>query len=206
MSETPPISTYGMRPEVARRRISSFSERFGRTHLYLAYHAAFPLALTPDLLYRLWANFQHDIQNQRLNIPWLAVADLLLSSLCDEVGHELYEMNVTVRNALLSDLIDNFNFGDQRISELSDFLLAYIKHPLNSSDPEIRDFAKAQQWTALAYTRPGVAARELALALHSSLKADDKAEQVRISSLIETFAEPLAEFVPLLAYARGMKH
>src|SRR5205823_10543157 len=105
-----------MRPEVARRRISSFSERFGRTHLYLAYHAAFPLALTPDLLYRLWANFQHDIHGKRLNIPWVAVADLLLSSLCDEVGYEIYEMNVAIRNALLSDLTTNHYFGNQRIN------------------------------------------------------------------------------------------
>jgi hypothetical protein len=39
-----------MKPEVARRRIESFAKRFGEAHLIFAYHAAFPLALTPDLL------------------------------------------------------------------------------------------------------------------------------------------------------------
>lgn len=208
MSEASPSNMLEpvMRREIARRRISSFAKRFGQAHLFLAYHAAFPLALTPDLLYRLWANFQHDMYGMKLHIPWLAVADFLLSSLCDEVGYEIYEMNVAVRNALLSDLAANQNFGKQRIDELSDFLLAYVKQQLDSHDSDIRDFAEAQQWTALAYTRPGNAAHELALALRSSLEKDDKAEQVRIASLIESFAEPLAEFVPLLTYARGMKH
>ncbi|NET85943.1 MAG: formylglycine-generating enzyme family protein, partial [Moorea sp. SIO1F2] len=75
-------------------RIQSFRDKFGDAHLYFAYHAAFPIALTPDLLYCLWANFQQDIQGDNLNIPWIAVADLLLSPLCHEVGHELYEMEL----------------------------------------------------------------------------------------------------------------
>lgn len=192
-----------MKPEVATRRIEAFGQRFGEAHLYLAYHAAFGLALTPDLLYRLWANFQLDINGEVLNIPWMAVADLLLSSLCDEVGHELYEMDKAVRNALLSELKANPRFGEKRIHELSDFLLAYVRQQLESYDPDIRDFAQAQRWTVLAYTQPGEAAHEIASTL-SSLKLEDKAEWIRMASLIETFAEPLAEFQPLLIYSRGM--
>src|SRR6266568_3032644 len=109
----------GIRPQIARRRIELFGRRFGTAHLYLAQHTAFPLALTPDILYRLWANFQQDIYGERLNIPWIAVADLLLSSLCDEVGYELFEMNVTVRAILLSDLTANPKFGSRRKTELS---------------------------------------------------------------------------------------
>lgn len=193
-----------MRPEVAQRRIEAFRKRFGEAHLYLAYHAAFPLALTPDLLYRLWANFQRDIHGEVLNIPWIAVADLLLSSLCDEVGHELYEMEGAMRNALLSELKANPRFGTPRINEVSDFLLAYVRQQLDSPDIDIRDFAQAQKWTALAYSRPSEAVREIATAL-SRLKLEDKAEWVRMASVVETFAEPLTEFEPLLIYARGMK-
>ncbi|MFN6568785.1 PleD family two-component system response regulator [Dendronalium sp. ChiSLP03b] len=192
-----------MKPEVASHRIESFGQRFGEAHLYLAYHAAFPLALTPDLLYRLWANFQRDIDGEVLSIPWMAVADLLLSSLCDEVGHELYEMNTAVRNALLKQLKADPRFGEKRINELSDFLLTYVRQQLESHDPDMRDFAQAQRWTALAYTRPSQAAHELALTL-SQLKLEEKAEWVRMASLMETFTEPLAEFKPLLIYARGM--
>ncbi|MBC7970052.1 MAG: hypothetical protein H7Z11_08005, partial [Verrucomicrobia bacterium] len=46
---------------LATRRIDAFRDRFGNAHLHLAYHAALPLALTPDLMYRLWANFQQDV-------------------------------------------------------------------------------------------------------------------------------------------------
>ena len=193
-----------MRPEVAHRRIESFGKRFGEAHLYLAYHAAFPLALTPDLLYRLWANFQRDIHGRELGIPWIAVADLLLSSLCDEVGYELYEMDVAVRNALLSSLKEDENFGQQRINELSDFLLNYVQQQLHSPDPDLRDFAQAQQWTALAYTQPSKAARELATVLSGAYEKD-RTDLVRLASLVETLAEPLAEFEPLLTYARKMR-
>ncbi len=192
-----------IKPEVAQGRIKSFSKRFGGTHLYLAYHAAFPLALTPDLLYGLWVNFQKDIHGQVLGIPWIAVADLLLSALCDEVGHELYEMDLAVRNQLLRELHSDERFGKQRINQLSNFLLKYVQKKLLSDDLDLQDFAKAQQWTALAYTQPSQAARKLALAF-SQLDERDKPELVRMASLTETFTEPLNEFQPLLIYARGM--
>ncbi|MBE9188603.1 CHAT domain-containing protein [Microcoleus sp. LEGE 07076] len=190
-----------MKPEVARRRIEAFEKRFGKTHLTFACHAAFPLALTPDLLYKLWANFQRDIHGFVLGIPWVAVADLLLSSLCDEVGRELYEMDTAVRNSLLNRLKEDDNFGQQRINELSDFLLVYVRQQLQSNDQDVRDFAQAQRWTALAYTRPSEVAQELKATLKQAYR-QDRAEQVRLASLVETFAEPLAKFEPLLVYAR----
>lgn len=193
-----------MKPEVAQRRIESFRKRFGEAHLMFAYHAAFPLALTPDLLYKLWANFQRDIHGRVLGIPWVAVADLLLSSLCDEVGHELYEMDTAMRNLLLNRLKEDVNFGQQRIHELSDFLLTYVRQQLNSSDPDVRDFAQVQRWTALAYVRPSETAHELRLALEKVYQ-QDRSEQVRLASLVETFAEPLSEFEPLLVYVREME-
>jgi hypothetical protein len=189
-----------MKPEVARRRIEAFERRFGKAHLIFACHGAFPLALTPDLLYKLWANFQWDIHGKVLGITWVVVADLLLSSLCDEVGRELYEMDTAVRNLLLNRLKEDDNFGQLRINELSDFLLVYVRQQLNSSDQEVRDFAQAQRWTALAYVRPEEAAYELKLALEQAY-LQDKSEGVRLASLIETFAEPLAGFEPLLVLA-----
>jgi DNA-binding response OmpR family regulator len=82
-------------------------------------------------------------------------------------------------------------------------LLAYVRQQLDSPDMDTRDFAQAQRWTALAYTRPSDAAREIASAL-SKLKLEDRAEWVRMASLVETVAEPLTEFEPLLIYTRGM--
>ncbi|MBW4476939.1 MAG: macro domain-containing protein [Tolypothrix brevis GSE-NOS-MK-07-07A] len=67
----------------------------------------------------------------------------------------------------------------------------------------MRDFAQVQTWTALAYTKPGEAAREIASVL-AKLKLEEKAEWVRMASIVETFAEPLAGFEPLLIYSRAI--
>ncbi|MFN6563859.1 MAG: hypothetical protein RMY28_029240 [Nostoc sp. ChiSLP01] len=189
--------------DVANQRIESFAKRFGKAHLYLAYHAAFPLALTPDLLYRLWVKFQQDIDDKVLGIPWVAVADLLVSSLCNEVGYELYEMDLAVRNVLLSRLQEDKKFGQQRINELSNFLLDYVRPKLESKDPDIQDFALTQQWTALAYTQPSKLAYELALEFNK-LDDSDTAGLVRMALLTEIFTKPLADFEPLLIYASAM--
>lgn len=185
----------------ATRRIDAFRDRFGNAHLQLAFHAALPLALTPDLMYRLWANFQQDIHGERLDIPWVAVADVLLSSLCEEVGHELYEMDREVRTALLNQLKHDTRFGQTRLRELSDFLLIYVQQQLDSPDIDIRDRAEAQRWAAIAYTHPHEAAQELSRALATTYQ-NNKTECLRIAAIVETLADPLAEFEPLLTDAR----
>ncbi|HEU5381670.1 MAG TPA: N-6 DNA methylase [Ktedonobacteraceae bacterium] len=198
--------SYKMRPDVAHKRIESFAKRFGPDHLFFAQHAAFPLVLTPQLAYRLWSGFQQDIHGKKRNIPWIAVADLLLSSLCDEVSHELYEMNITIRELLLNGLQDSIDLGFQRIQELSAFLLKNIEHQLDSDDSDVRDIAAIQRWTALAYVEPGDTARELAEAIGRTIEQNNSPELLRLSSLVETFAQPLASFTPLLIYARGIGH
>ena len=47
--------------EVSRQRIVSFQNRFtpiyGEGHFIFACHAAFPVIFTPDMLHRIWLNF-----------------------------------------------------------------------------------------------------------------------------------------------------
>ncbi|EKD10622.1 PBS lyase HEAT domain protein repeat-containing protein [Arthrospira platensis C1] len=138
-----------MELEAAKRRINAFQKRFGEPHLFLAYHAALPLAITPDLLYQIWANFRRDIQGEFIDIPWIAVSDLILSSLCDEVGHELYEMDATVRQELLDQLKANPRFTEKRLKEVACFLLQYVQKDLNSQDSYVREFAESQSWAGL---------------------------------------------------------
>ncbi|MBV6628017.1 MAG: pentapeptide repeat-containing protein [Rivularia sp. (in: Bacteria)] len=195
--------TTSLKPGIAARRIASFEKRFGQEHLYLAYHAALPLVLTSDILYSLWINFRQDICGQALDIPWFAVSDLLLSSLCNEVGYELYQMDATVRNELLNRLKQDERFGKTRVEELSNFLLDYIHQQLRSNEPDVQNLAKAQRWAALAYTRPHKTTYELALAF-SRLNFDNPAEILRMSSLLETLALPIQGFQSLLTYARGI--
>ncbi|NER20366.1 MAG: WD40 repeat domain-containing protein [Symploca sp. SIO1C2] len=182
---------------VAVKRIEGFTKQFGKGHRNLALHAAFPLALTPDLLYQIWANFVPEA-------PWTAVAHVLLSRLCREVGYEMYEMEISDRNLLLREL--KKEFGQQRLDELAEFLLDYVAQRLTGDDSDIRDLREAQEWTALAYTKPSELARELAEALSERVKREDMGEVLRLTSLAETFAEPLVEagFEPLLIYADGM--
>jgi AAA ATPase domain len=183
---------------IAEQRIAGFTKEFGNTHLKLARHAAFPLILTPDLLYQIWANFVPEA-------PWTAVARLLLSRLCREVGFEMYEMDLCDRNLLLRELKQEF--GQGKFNDLSDFLLDYVAQRLGGDDTYSQDLREAQEWTALAYTKPGEAARELAQALNAGVTQEDMGEMLRLTSLVQTLAEPLREagFEPLMVYSRGME-
>ena len=195
MMQTEPLSM----TQSANRRIRSFRQRFGDGHFYLACHAALPLALTPDLLYRLWATFQRDCQDDDLAMPWIAVSDLLLSGLCDEVGDELYEMDSTVRDALMQQLKDSPRLGLVRVRELAEFVIAYIDPQRASADLDTRDFAQAQHWRALAYQQPQKAVQAIATTL-AELSFDETHEWMRMAALVEMLEEPLVEFPELLVY------
>ena len=185
-------------------RINSFRQRYGEAYLQLACHAAIPLALTPDLLYRLWAEFQWDINGVALNIPWVAVTDLLFSCLCDEVGSELYEMDEAIRQELLRQFGQDSRFSTRRLREVSEFLLTYVHPQLESPDIDISDFAQTQRWTALTYTDPRQAAKEIA-STFATLSWQELMEWERLTSVMEIFAEELSDYKPLLIYARGMR-
>lgn len=187
----------------ATRRIESFRQRFGDGHFCLACHAALPLALTPDLLYSLWANFQQDRQGEAIEIPWIAVADLMLSNLCQEVGNELYEMDALIRDELLTQLQGDSRFGLERLRELADFVMAYVEQQLESPDLDVRDLATGQQWRALAYKNPAEAAHKIAAVL-AQLPLSDKAEWIRMAALTDSLSEPLSAFQSLLDYTRAM--
>jgi uncharacterized protein YegL len=183
---------------VAVKRIEGFAKQFGEAHRNLARHAAFPLVLTPDLLYQIWANFVPEA-------PWTAVAHVLLSRLCRQVGYEMYEMDIADRNLLLRELKEQF--GQERLNGLGEFLLDYVAQRLTEDDADTQDLAEAQEWTALAYTKPSEAVREFAEALSEKVDQEDMGEVLCLASLIETLAEPLLEagFEPLLVYSRGLK-
>lgn len=191
----------------ARRRLDAFRQRFlryGQAHLDLARQAAVPLALTPDLLYRLWAAFQRDARGAPLRIPWVAVADLLLSNLCREVGFELYELDREVRALLLDELAADARLGPQRRDEIARFLLEYVRQLQHSPDPDALRFAEAQQWAALAYLEPGPTLDQLRQRLEAARRAG-QAELLRLGALAETLAPALREQpggAELLAQAR----
>jgi tetratricopeptide (TPR) repeat protein len=116
-------------------------------------------------------------------------------------------MDIAVRNLLLTELKNNeeFNQDKPRLEELADFLTSYVRQQFAGDNPHTKNLAEAQRWTALAYTKPELLSGELLEAIKSRLEQKNWKELFRLSSLVETFAEPLAEFAPLLiTYARGM--
>ncbi|WP_392482762.1 hypothetical protein [Nostoc sp. C110] len=183
---------------IAQRRVEGFAQQFGEAHRNLARHAAFPLVLTPDLLYQIWANFVPEA-------PWTTVAHVLLSRLCRQVSYEMYEMDIADRNLLLREL--KGEFGQERFDELGEFLLDYVAQRLTDDDADTQDLREAQEWTALAYTKPDEVARELAQALSKRVNQEDMGDMLRLASLVETLAEPLLEagFEPFLIYIDGIR-
>jgi CRISPR/Cas system-associated protein Csm6 len=110
----------------------------------------------------------------------------------------MYEMDIADRNLLLREL--KKQFGQERFDDVGEFLLDYVAQRLTDDDADTQDLREAQEWTALAYTKPDEAARELAQALSQRVQQEDMGEVLRLASLVETLAEPLVEagFEPLL--------
>ncbi|WP_460207322.1 CHAT domain-containing protein [Scytonema sp. NUACC21] len=184
--------------DIAMERVVGFAQKFDRAHLDLACHAAFPQTLTPDLLYQIWLRFVPQA-------PWTAVARILLSRLCREVGYELYEMDVAVRNLLLTELKEDERFGKQQLDKLAEFYSHYLRQQFGSEEGEEKDLTQPQHWIVLAHSQPNQVNRELAKALESRFKQQNWKELFRIASSIEAIPEALAEFeAPLMTYARGM--
>ncbi|MEM7034703.1 MAG: CHAT domain-containing protein, partial [Chloroflexota bacterium] len=144
----------------AERRLTAFSIQDFITpgHLLLAQHAAFPLVLTPTMLYQMWATFQRDETGVPLNIPAIAVSDLILSSLLREVDFERYEMDKYISRYLLRQLGQNPNLGQKRYEGLRDFMGALVRqfHPNDEA------LAQYEELNSLILVAPHEAVRKLA--------------------------------------------
>ena len=187
----------------ALSRINSFKKQYGQAHLDLAYHAAFPLTITPDLLYRLWQKF---LVKSKESPPWYAVADFLLSDLCHPIDTELtelYEIDMEIRNKLLEQC--QRQFGKKRLDELSNFLIDYLDKQIQKQLLPIwlKSFYQMQNWAALAYTRKDEAAQKIAESLKQAYLDQDKSELVQWSELVATLTPVLSEYQPLLIAAKG---
>ena len=191
---SPNLMLQEQRDDLATRRLRVFERRYGTNALYLAYHAAFPLTLTSDLLYCLRENFVPDV-------PWYGVADVLLSGLCQPIGYDLYEMEGKTRNRLLSNLCNEF--GEQRLKELANFMSDYIASRLLVNDNNrALVFGERPQWTALAYISQDKS--EVINAIKQELQrltaSTDGKERIKWAALVESYADLLSEkgFQPLL--------
>ena len=198
----------GAEARSATEQVIQFAERFGRPHLDLACHAAFPLVLTPEMLYQIWAAFVP-------HAPWTAVADVLLSSLCREIGYELYAMNPAVRNNLLRQLRANPDpaQAERRMRDLGYFLASYVAPLEDSEDAGERDLAGAQKLAAYVVLDPNLVLDNL-IGHYSNIvepNGEDRAATFRLSSLVSNLAGSMGftaqaeQYQALQIYADGLK-
>ncbi|GAA1543784.1 hypothetical protein GCM10009827_074400 [Dactylosporangium maewongense] len=123
--------------------------------LELACHAAVPVAVDAGLLHLLRINFFLD---PPAVLPFEAEAALLLSPVFREVGEDLYEIDPTLRDALLASLVARF--GPERPARVAVLLEQYTdQHPTWHTQPELEH---AQRLTALNLVDPARAADWLA--------------------------------------------
>ncbi|MGK7883576.1 MAG: formylglycine-generating enzyme family protein, partial [Crocosphaera sp.] len=198
MNSNPPLEISAEERE-AGQKIVDFVRQYDTAYLILACHAAFPIVLTPELLYQIWAEFARET-------PWVSVAHLLLSPLCREVSYEVFEMELSIRNLLLEELMAQK--GTERLERLGYFMLAYVEQCLIGSDANTKNLQERHTLTALAYTKPIEAAQKLAQKLSSGVKLTDVREAFRWTTLAKSLAKPLKEagFKPLLTYNEILFH
>jgi serine/threonine protein kinase len=147
---------------IDQNRLNAFKELFAekkQSHFWLACHAAIPVALTSDLLYKIWLNFSTDEANTPLHIPLTAVAELLNSPICRKMGHDLFEIYPSVSSELRRQLQDDARFGQARLNKIAAFLRAYKNYNPHKIPSLI--FAESIEWVADSYLHPKRAAERI---------------------------------------------
>ncbi|MCI5080724.1 MAG: caspase family protein, partial [Saprospiraceae bacterium] len=217
----PNLSAEGREGSAAYRKLEQFDAQFaayGEGHWMLAAHAAFPMLLTPDLLYRIWHNFQtfQDAAGQDQLIDRVAVSDLLLSPLLREIGTEVFEMPGKIRSALLSCLEKRFEQSDpERLYDLSQFLMQYYQYMPSGKNYIWDQMRDLQEWHAMAYMQPETAADQLREAMSDAVRSNKKGQQYRLQMLVEKLDQQFEtlgkaerqdkSFQTLVAYTKGMQ-
>lgn len=191
-------------------------------HWLFACHAAFPVLLTPGLLYQLWLNFR-TIPNKNGEIkyiPYMAVSDLLLSDLVKEVSAGMYEMSPGIRFALLQYLQQTpVAGGPGRVQQIADFIQVWTAECLTGTDERTQAFRETQQWAIEVYLNPDFAIRQVYDDLQKAYEKQDTHAQLRLNTRLENLdrqyklrlqVNPETDYASrlehLLNYSRGTKN
>ena len=144
---------------IDRNRINAFLKRFpDDSYLWFACHAAFPPAITSDLLYKIWLNVnpvKSSSSDGKANSP-VIIADLLNSSICRELGHDLYEIYPEIQQILLKELKLINPLGHVQMAQFIQDYLLYNPDKI----PNLA-FKEALEFTALSHLKPDVAAQNI---------------------------------------------
>ncbi|NJL65199.1 MAG: hypothetical protein HC903_29700, partial [Methylacidiphilales bacterium] len=191
--------------ERARQIVERFINRFDESYRLLAYHAALPLLLTPELVNYLRVEFLRDE-----NVSWVAEVDLLLSDLCRQVGYELYAMDTAVRAYLLGQMQEEL--GIEQMQLVAKGLISYVKY-LAQNNPYISPKElQTQQWAAMVYLdeQREKAISEITQAFQDTVAVNtaiatglvNRAEMARLAKITQELAPQLSAYENLVEYAR----
>ena len=104
----------------------------------------------------------------------------------------MYEVDPSVREVLLVDLIERVEDGAHRLRRLADFLLAYLDRTGPGQRPEVR---RAHQWIAWSYLAPEKVVDDMSALLTEispgSGVAPALAHQLEVATMVEIVREPL---------------
>jgi len=141
-------------------RIHAFIKKYeGVNHFLLACHAAIPVAITPDLLYKLWLNFQMDEKGAIIKMPITTVADILASPICRKIGYHLFEIHPTIRAELQETLESDSRFEVERVRRIAQFLQAYLEFSRDKIPSQL--FYEALNLVSLSILDPKKAAEKV---------------------------------------------
>ena len=151
-----------------KRYAEEFYNEYHLGHFLLAAYAAVPAFITPDLLYKLWQNFNGYKWNSKLlSIHRIAVADLLLSPLCREAGYELYEMDHEIRLTFL-EWLKNEGTSDlwkkrqvREINDIAKFVEDYHLLPNPAGKRWGAGHIETQTLEAVSYYNPEIVTDKL---------------------------------------------
>lgn len=122
-------------------------KRSPRLFWFVAHAAFFPI-LTPNLLHKIWLNFQEDVKEKT---ELIEIADILKSTLCRPIANNIYQIHPLIREIFLSPLIKAERFGPSRLRELALFLKQYDLRFGNSEfySSSLRTAIKMTYWSEL---------------------------------------------------------
>jgi formylglycine-generating enzyme required for sulfatase activity len=201
--------------EQSQQRVDRFVRRFQPSYRRLAYYAALPLVLTPELLNYLRNRFlRGEIDGEKL--PWVAEVDLLLSDLCRQVGYEQYVMDAAVQAYLMAEMEQVLGLDEmERVARL---LISYVNQLAHTHPTIARRDRQSQRWAAMFYLvdQRDIAVREMAEAYSEAIapvsntdrSTDcwiDRHEALCLARLTEKLAPHLAQHPGIVAYGRLVK-
>lgn len=184
--------------------IDSFRHRYGEPHYFLLLHTSIPIALTPDLLKHLWIVFTKEDSTCPYDVPYVAIADIIISCLCEEVGHELYEMRKEVRNKLVDDIKNYPGLEERRVHQISRFLVEYAKQHYYDENIDVRNLMESQEISALAFFAPRQAVVKLATGFKNT-KIDNPMELLRLTFLVDSLELQLSDYPDLINYSKAIQ-